>query len=71
MRQRHTNASETIERENKPSTQENEYSYSAIQISRPGGYDELKKVSLSGKGALGANMAVSYTHLTLPTNREV
>ena len=57
MRQRHTNSPETIEREKEPpSIQEDEYRYSAIQISRPGGYDELKKVSLSGKGALGANM---------------
>ena len=56
MKQRHTNTPETIEKEKESSIQENEYNYSAIQISRPGGYDVLQKVSLPGKGALGANI---------------
>ena len=56
MRQRHTNSSATSERANESSSQENEQSYSAIQISKPGGYDVLQKVSLPGKGALGANI---------------
>ena len=56
MRQRHTNSSATLERENESNLQENDQSYSAIQISRPGGYDVLQKVSLPGEGALGANI---------------
>ena len=30
--------------------------YSAIQISKPGGYEQLKKVSLLGKASTGANL---------------
>ena len=31
--------------------------------------DQIKKIEVSGVS--GGNLAVSYTHLTLPTNREV
>ena len=30
--------------------------YTAIQISKPGGYEELEKVNLDGKGSTGANL---------------
>jgi len=33
-----------------------ESTYSAIQISKPGGYEELKKIALNGKGSTGANV---------------
>ena len=42
----------------------------SIQINRPGGFGELFAVSLSNVPT-NLQVAVSYTHLTLPTNREV
>ena len=53
-RKRFTNS--TNEEDSKEALIEDESTYSAIQISKPGGYEELKKVNLNGKGSIGANV---------------
>ena len=53
-RKRFTNS--TNEEDSNKALIEDESTYSAIQISKPGGYEELKKVNLNGKGSIGANV---------------
>ena len=55
MRKRFNNTSTSDKGEMEYSLSENDLTYSAIQISKPGGYDELKQVNLVGKGSIGAN----------------
>ena len=55
MRKRFNNTSTSDKGEMEYSLIENDLTYSAIQISKPGGYDELKQVNLVGKGSIGAN----------------
>ena len=55
MRKRFNNTSTSDKGEMEYSLGEDDLTYSAIQISKPGGYDELKQVNLVGKGSIGAN----------------
>ena len=56
MRKRFTNTSTSDNEEKEPVLNEDERNYTAIQIPKPGGYEQLKQVNLIGRGSIGANV---------------
>ena len=56
METRHRLKNPSDHEDSKEDLLKEESTYSAIEISKPGGYEELKKVSLNGKGSTGANI---------------
>ena len=56
MRKRFTNSSTSDNEDTQPALNEDKMNYKAIQIPKPGGYEQLKQVKLVGKGSTGANV---------------